>query len=297
MLNRRHTAIARLLKLHGKLPQEVQELGFIPEVMNHPCKDTASIIDMYEKSMGELLLPTLNILVKNQPVDQSIVCIAGTIDMLVDLDNSIVTDFMVFDRTKNCTRTDYKIIVYNVLMSFIEFGTRNDMGHGTALVANSTNKTIEFFDPTGTEGPWHNTVLNRLQIEFAKVLPGYRFIISGFCPDIGDYEGEGICGAYTLLFLILKMYNYQLGPEQLEARLGRLSRYQLTDLMRQFLCYIDDLYITHNLYEMLVFSKSLTNYVRATNPTILGALKEVIDNGSLQELIDFANRNGVPLIY
>jgi hypothetical protein len=284
-----------ILNVPGKtmeLSQEINSLNFIPDVMKHPCKHTTSIAEMYEKSMGQLQLQILNIIVKNQPENQNIVCIGGTIDMLVNLDKRIVNDFTVFDRTKNC-----KILIYNVVMSFIKNGVKEDVGHGTALIVDRDHKTIELFDPTGKEAEWSNIISKKLKDEFGKVLPSYRFIRNDFCPYIGNFEGEGICGAYALLFLILKIYNYQLEPGQIVARLSRLSQYQLATLMGQFLCYIDDLAIGYNLYELLEFSNSLIQYVTAMNPNILNDLYEVIDNGNTQALIDFANRNGVPLAY
>ena len=115
-----------------------------------------------------------------------------------------------------------RFVLFLIDLNFISNGRINGR-HSEALLVDNLFQTIEFFEPNGPAVSWYPEVSSFLEHEMKILLPKYKFLSTGeFCPMIGPQaiSGLGICGSFSLLFLLLRIFNEQYTSGEI---IGQLS--------------------------------------------------------------------------
>jgi hypothetical protein len=255
---------------------------------------------MYRKGQGDLLSQILGVIIKNQNKNQNIICIAGSIYIVIDMNLRMIRQIDIHTSVPSCPITDYKFLIYDVVIAFIKNNQLDNIGHSNALIIDTKKKNIELFDSAGTP-EWTTYIADRIGIEFAVMLPDYRFVnITDFCPVLGPEADLGICGSFSLLYILLRIYNYDLYRENIISILLNLKGQQLIQLMKQFICYMDDLASEYDLYTFKEIFNNIYSYTIRINRDrkLRNALFEVYQNNTDTEaLINFAIKNNIPVEY
>ena len=228
-------------------PEKLLQLAPIFDILSYQCTETASTETLY-MLFSNLLIPIL--IGKLGDEDY---CFSQMIHLRYNLENNEV-NFSSDNAniSMRCSQNGSRFILYLIHLVFV----RNNVfsgRHSEALLVDNISKTIEFFEPNGSGASWYPSVSRFLQYKFSTVLPNYRFISTEeFCPRTGPQaiSGQGICGSFSLLFLLMRVYNPEISPQRLLNLLTRLSRTQIQHLMRQFICYTEAFSEEHNLQEL-----------------------------------------------
>lgn len=165
------------------------------------------------------------------------------------LQNAWREDF--FRGTRAALYTDFKrqegrypYIIFDVSLS-----RRGGWGHANILLLDTRRKTMEFFEPHGW-APWHDLVYQKLM----RLFPGYHIWSPALlCPQMRGPQShssldEGWCMTWSVLYVVYRILNPAIPPEDIATWMGRGSGEQIRDRMYKILGYIDDRRGKHDRY-------------------------------------------------
>ncbi|SNW62132.1 Hypothetical protein ORPV_228 [Orpheovirus IHUMI-LCC2] len=218
-----------------ELPESLLSLNPINSIINNNANMVCNIDDAYHM-ISEALVPILIAVLRENNFNEY--CFSQTI-YLNARDNG---DIELKESTDNikllCDNNTNRFILYFIDVTIESRRVR----HSNALLIDSLYGTIEYFEPNGSVFDIYSNISTYLQNVFLGILPEYKFLsTSDFCPRIGVQAKSqlAICGAFSLLFLLMRVLNEDVTSGELLGILIDLSNAQLKDLMLKFICYIN----------------------------------------------------------
>jgi hypothetical protein len=234
---------------------ELLELEPVEEILDFNCPRNDPIEELYGP-IPKILVPVL--LKKLQNSDS---CFSQVIRLCFNKNTNEVNVCQGYEEIgSSCDRETTRFIIYYIDLVFIK-NEVVDGRHSEAVLVDTLFNTIEFFEPNGPAADWYDVVNSYLEYHLTQLYPEYKYLPTGeFCPYYGPQakSGLGICGSFSLLFLILRIYNEDLTSGELIGKLVNLSKTNLTDLMYKFICYIleyadmNNLFAIQDLYDRIM---------------------------------------------
>lgn len=190
-----------------EFPDQLTELIPITEILNYQCKSRESVNSLYS-NLPDVLIPILIGKLREQDY-----CFSQVIRLCIDEETlSNVGICSGYNEVSlSCQNKQYRFYIYSIDLVFLKNGSVKGR-HSEALIVDSLFQTIEFFEPNGPVVSWYTIVSSFLENEFSALLPNYKYLSTiEFCPMIGPQaiSEEGICGAFSLLFILLRVFNIQ----------------------------------------------------------------------------------------
>lgn len=261
---------------------ELLQLTPITEILDHRCNSGMSTEKIYSK-LPNVLVPILISKLKN-----SNFCFSQVIRLCMTDARDVDICSGYPDVELGCINRPERFFLYLIDLVFIRNG-RLSGRHSQALLVDNSFQTIEFFEPNGTAASWYLPVNIFLQNKFREIYPEYTFLSTGdFCPRVGPQmvSNQGICGSFSLLFLILRVFNESYTSGEIVDLLLTLSKEETQHLMRQFICYLDDYATRQNLYELQRIYDRMSERV-ANYPLMTNALNTLYYNLDVSKLEEF----------
>lgn len=270
-------------------PESLLELDPIPQILSFNCQTTLPTEGLY-KNLPDILIPVLIGKLKDREY-----CFSQVIRLCMDRNTDEVDICKGYrDIALRCQLNQSRFILYLIDLVFLE-GQQIVGRHSEALLIDTLFQTIEFFEPNGPAAQWYPVISSFLEYKFSSILPTYKFLTTGeFCPFIGPQAVSelGICGSFSLLFIILRVSNPDLTSGEVISELVNLSRSQIQTLMRQFICFIVD-YASRNQFRLL--QNLYDRLVDATIniPELVQTVDDLYYNLDRQALLEFAQNYGI----
>jgi hypothetical protein len=188
-------------------------------------------------------------------------CFSQVIRLCYDINTQEVKICQGYDEIEvNCDVEKNRFIIYYVDLIFLKNGSVNGR-HSEAILVDTLFRTIEFFEPNGPVASWYDVVNSYFEYYFAEIFPDYKYLSTGeFCPSKGPQAKASlpVCGAFSLLFLLLRIKNEELTSGEVIGHLINLSKSELEQLLYQFIYYINNyarihrLILIQNLYDRIL---------------------------------------------
>ncbi|SNW62198.1 Hypothetical protein ORPV_294 [Orpheovirus IHUMI-LCC2] len=225
-----------------ELPESLLSLNFINTIINNKYSMSCNLEGSYN-IISEALVPILiSQLRENNAQDY---CFAQTIYLNENANGDIELMENEEEIKLICDTKSNRFILY-----LIDINIEQRVRHSNALLIDTLYESIEYFEPNGSIYESYANTSSYLQYVFLSILPTYKFLpTNDFCPKIGlqDRTGLGICGSFSLLFLLLRVLNDDATSGEILGILIDLSNKQLLYLMSKFMCYINVSAIKYNV--------------------------------------------------
>lgn len=225
----------------------LMQLEYIPTILNYQCDESTDIKNLY-KIIPHILVP---VLLNELKSDNS--CFSQVIRLCLNQDTEAINICQGYDELEmNCDITENRFIIYYVDLTFLKHDQVKGR-HSEVVLVDTLYETVEFFEPNGPAASWYNLVNSYFEYYFSELLPNYRYLAtSEFCPNFGPQAKSElpVCGAFSLLFLMLRIKNEDLTSGEVISQLVNLSKSELKHLLYQFICYIDNYARSHKLLSL-----------------------------------------------
>jgi hypothetical protein len=244
--------------------ESIMNLSPVSDFIHYNCESELSTAELYENEVSRAIDPILIWMVRGLDY----VCMFERLYLCVD-EKTYIVDFCVPDMAislDRCPLDKYRFIICSIGLRFTKNNqpTKND--HSESIIIDTFDRTIDFFEPYSSSAPWYSTVSEFLRLQFSMTLPGYRFKDTfEYCPYYGPQTiiKLPICGAITLLYILLRIYNSNLTSYDVINLIMNLESIALLHTMRKFICYIRNISVNNELRRLqnvrFYLSKILVN--------------------------------------
>ena len=231
-----------------EIPLQLLELKPISDFIHYNCESELSTAELYENEVSRAIDPILIWMVR----ELDYVCMFERLYLCVD-DNNYTVDFCVPDMAINldrCPLDKYRFVICSIGLKFIEDGQLTKKAHSESIIIDTLDRTIDFFEPYSSSALWYSSVSEFLRLQFSMTLPEYRFRDTfEYCPHLGPQSiiKLPVCGAITLLYILLRIYNLNLTSYDVSNLIMNLKSKVLLDTIRKFICYIRNISVNNEL--------------------------------------------------
>jgi hypothetical protein len=234
------------------IPEQLFNMAPVMNILTVPCDITE---EQFAEKYAEiasviplLLIATLRrvqgVPVGGGPKVATNYCLARVLRLCAHLDENNVVECSGYGGVDlmGCPLDKYRFVVFMIELIKIRAGVLTGR-HSEVVLIDTELGTIEFFEPNGPAAPWYPLVADWLQRQFAQqaATKTFEFIdMDRFCPALGPQAiaQQPICGAFSLLFLILRISNPQTTSKRIMDLLLWIPPKYLRKLMRMFICFI-----------------------------------------------------------
>lgn len=271
----------------------IEELSPIPQILDYACPPKTKVRLLY-KNFLQVQIPVLIGLATNFDY-----CFNGVIRLCQDSRDQTIRYCPGYeDLIVKCRPNEARFLLYLVDLNFKHNQGTFQGRHGEAIIIDTQEKTIEFFEPNGSYVAWYPFVSSFLENALVTQYPGYRFIsTSDFCPLLGPQGLAKVpfCAAFSLLYLILRIHNPQFSSKDIIDIWLELPREALIILIEAFICYADEYSKYYNLRRLQDVYDNLSSIFQVSFPEILPTIDQFYLDFSLDGLLNLAQDYDIDL--
>lgn len=271
----------------------IEQLSPIPEILEYACPPKVVIKPIYNRFL-QVQIPILIGLASGFDY-----CFNGVIRLCQDPNGEQVRYCPDYESlVVKCKPTDARFLIYLVDLNFEKARGAFQGRHAEAVIIDTKEKTIEFFEPNGPSAPWYPLVSSFLESILTQQYPNYAFVsTSDFCPLFGP-QGVAkvpLCGAFSLLYLVLRIHNPELSPRQLINIWLELPKQASILIVEALICYADEYAKHYKLRRLQDVYENISSIVEVTAPDLLPEVDRLYLDFNLEGLLDFADTYGIEI--
>lgn len=272
----------------------IEELSPIPEILDYACPPKTSIGSIYSRFL-QIQIPFLIGLVSGFDY-----CFSGVIRICQDPLGETIRYCPGYESlVVKCKATEghlARFLIYLVDLNFEQaIGTFRGR-HAEAVIIDTKEKTIEFFEPNGPSAPWYPLVSSFLENILSHQFPNYVFVSTAdFCPLFGPQGVAGVplCGAFSLLYLILRVHNPQITPRELINIWLELPKEASILIVEALICYSDEYAQHYKLRRLQDVYDTISSIIEVASPELLPDVDRLYLDFDLEGLLNFADTFGI----
>lgn len=239
----------------------IENLQPIPSILEHACLDPAQTHKLYNRIL-QIQIPFIIGM-----IDGLDYCFGQVIRLCYTKDGSVklCRGYEDYDVRLQCSQK-HRFIFYLIDL-ILPVGR-----HSEAVLIDTTTKTIEFFEPNGPVARWYPVVNSYLEDKFLQILPDYTYLGTGeFCPYLGPQAVGNVplCASFSLFFLLLRIYNPDIGPKQIIDLWLQLPKEGIILLVESLVCYASDYAKHYNLYALQNYYDNLSSLILVEYPHLV----------------------------
>lgn len=118
------------------------------------------------------------------------------------------------------------------------------VGHATALLIDNSEKTIQLYDPNGTNAPYFAAAEQWLRHQFARrgLFSSYTFMQSASIPRFGYQIGTDLqmCAYFSALYVAIRIHCPSIAAQDVNDALERIPKPDIRRVLSLFHCYLLD---------------------------------------------------------
>ena len=232
-------------------------------------------------------------------IRQSGLCLESNLTLNVLSEHNIESTSPNFIEEFRCLSERNPLILVPVSIKYYD-----GPAHATALIIDNRLKTIEYFDPNGSEHSEHiQLILNFLETQLSQVYPNHVIISSeSFCL-VGPQKiaNTSLCAAWSLLYMHARIEFPSLSRHLIISTLLNFDRNRLLNIINGYLCFLyeygldNEIFDLHkrrnqlnNVYEKFINSEELMENSDEFD-TLMLKIEELVDKGDFKNAIVLIN--------
>ena len=172
-------------------------------------------------------------------------CLTSDLRLRMDNDGNILSEYLV---RHPCPIVNSR---YDLVLMYINIG---EYAHENALIIDNASKTIERYEPHGSETTWYNVTKfeNNLKELLSKYYPNYRYLpITITCQYTNGIQGRitgPFCFTYTFLYLYLRALHQNMSSHTIYKMLNDIPVSEIYDVIDALATFAVNYGLQHDIF-------------------------------------------------